>query len=163
MKIREFRKQDAKACSELTIRCLKKVNVKDYPLNIIETMVKTFTPEFYLKKSEFNKIFVVEEDGKIIGTGRLSKDTWREWLWGGPLSSTISNIFVDVDCQGRGIGTELVKKLENEAKNIDIQRLILFSTIGAVTFYEKLGYVEQGRTDTGEFGVQIKMEKPLGD
>ena len=73
MRIRRFKKEDAKACSKTTITCLQEVNIKDYPAQVIENLVKRNTPEFYLNKSKIDKVFVVEDDGKVIGTGSVKK------------------------------------------------------------------------------------------
>ena len=87
------------------------------------------------------QLFVLDSGGALIGglTGRTH--SLRAWL-------ETSILWVDEAHRGRGVGRELVKRAEEEAR----QRGCLYarlstSTFQAPGFYEKLGYTLYGKLE----------------
>lgn len=65
------------------------------------------------------------------------------------------------ELRGKGIGRELVQKVEAELKKKNFTSIELHARMYAKIFYEKLGYSPSGETFT-EVGIpHIKMEKDI--
>ena len=65
------------------------------------------------------------------------------------------------ELRGKGIGRELVQKVETELKKINFTSIELNARMYAKVFYEKLGYTTSGNTFT-EVGIShVKMVKEL--
>jgi predicted GNAT family N-acyltransferase len=58
-----------------------------------------------------------------------------------PSVARIRQVAVRQDCQGRGLGRELMEFAERQAKEAGYESVILCSRHYAIPFYEKLGYV----------------------
>jgi N-acetylglutamate synthase-like GNAT family acetyltransferase len=94
--------------------------------------------------------FVIEKDGILVGTGSIIIAQRR-----------INDIFIDVENHGKGFGKRLMVHLENIAKENNVQALFLYSSVSAVDFYGKLGYIKVDQLDHGKGNIEIKMEKKL--
>ncbi|MGM0874984.1 MAG: N-acetyltransferase family protein [Bacillota bacterium] len=73
------------------------------------------------------------------------------------------DIAVDVRFQGRGIGKQLLEKGKNEAIQKGIHKLslrVLETNEGAIQFYKKCGFIEQGRL-INEFYIEGKYVDDL--
>lgn len=67
------------------------------------------------------------------------------WTWG--TCAAISMVWVREDQRGEGWGTRLMATAEEEARNRGCERAAVSSfTFQAPGFYQRLGYVETGRT-----------------
>jgi len=71
MNIRRFEQQDAEAVSALVIKTLRISNVKDYPADLMEEVVKSQQPENILERAGWTHMYVVEDEGMIIGVGAI--------------------------------------------------------------------------------------------
>jgi len=64
--------------------------------------------------------------------------------------------------QRRGVGTALVRALEEEARGRELQRVVLHARDHAVGFYRALGYVAEG-VPFLELGIpHVRMARTLG-
>lgn len=125
MKIRKFKKTDAKDCNKIIYSCLdvaKKMTKKD----------KAFLKEFYtieniLMLPKISSFFVVENNEKIIGMGRLEKNK-------------IATIYFKPKYQRKGGGSLIMKHLEKLAKKNKIKIIYLESLLQSTGFYENLGF-----------------------
>jgi GNAT superfamily N-acetyltransferase len=77
--------------------------------------------------------------GEIVGTGMVLGD--------GVLHALIVDVIVMPEMRGRGIGTEIMKRLIARCDEARILQVQLFSARGKRGFYEKLGFV--ARPDDG--------------
>ena len=77
--------------------------------------------------------------GQIAGTGFVLSD--------GVLHALIVNVIVAPELRGRGIGTEIVKRLVARCREAGVLQVQLFSARGKRGFYERLGFV--ARPDDG--------------
>ena len=87
----------------------------------------------------------VRDDDKAIGVVRL--------LWDGGYIAFLSDVIVDPEYQGQGIGRKLVEACINRLKK-DMKpgykvKLTLNSAKGKEPFYAKLGFVERPNEDAG--------------
>ena len=72
------------------------------------------------------------DNGNIIGIGRLQYNSADE--------AQIRYMAVEKQYEGNGIGRMIVNALEQQAKNKNINTVMLDAREPAVGFYEKLGY-----------------------
>jgi GNAT superfamily N-acetyltransferase len=91
------------------------------------------------------------DDGRLFGI--FARDERGElqgglsgWTWGGIME--ISKLWVRDDLRGRGLGTQLVRVAEDEARRRDCRVVILDTySFQAPHFYQKLGYQVYGVID----------------
>ncbi len=152
MKIREFREEDAEEVSDLVISALREVNSRDYPDEVIEMLAGGNSPEKILGKAEKRLVLVAEEDGEVVGTASLKRD-------GG-----VQSVFVRLDRAGEGIGSALMKRVEEEARERGVEELVVPASLTAVDFYRKLGFRKSGEKLAENKGVSfwiVVMKKKL--
>jgi amino-acid N-acetyltransferase len=98
--------------------------------------------------------FVAEQDGAIVGVCAL------EIVWAD--LAEVRSLAVDPAAQGRGVGSALVRAVEEEAGRLEIRRI--FSLTYEQRFFERLGFVvvEKNALPTKVWSVCIKCPKRLG-
>lgn len=143
--IRKFQKTDAQELSNLICKTLREINSKDYSKEIIDKMCVHFSPEKLAELADDRTVFVALHESKIAGTASLKENI-------------ILSVFVDAELQGKGIGTKLMKHVEEVAYKNGYKNVKLPSSITSVEFYKKLGYQKIDET-VSEFGKNIIMEK----
>ncbi|MBU0754636.1 MAG: GNAT family N-acetyltransferase, partial [Planctomycetes bacterium] len=72
------------------------------------------------------------EGDELVGVGRLVSD--------GVLYAVIFDMIVTPRLKGRGIGSEMVRRLKTHCRKNGIRDLLLFSAKGTKAFYEKHGF-----------------------
>ena len=114
-------------------------------------------PIFSLKELEelFSKIdfFVYVEESKILGVAGLEVDE-NDIAW-------MRLVYVLPKYQGKGIGKELVQRIELEAQMKGLFQISLFTyekATWAIEFYKKLGYEIIGKA-RNPWGHDIIMKK----
>lgn len=105
---------------------------------------------------EYNSIhkMICDENNKIIACGRLHFNTKTE--------AQIRYMAVEEEFQGKGIGSEILKSLEESAMKKGTKYIVLNARGNAIKFYEKHGYriVEKGQTLFGSI-EHYRMRKEL--
>ena len=145
MIIRRLREEDTQAVSELIIKTMRISNVGDYTAESMEELVKTQTPEHILGRVSWMHFYVAEEAGEIIGCGAIGP------YWGREDESSLFSIFVHPDHQGKGIGREIVRMLEQDEFALRAKRIEIPASITGLPFYRKLGYdFKAGKADIDE-------------
>lgn len=56
----------------------------------------------------------------------------------------LMQVAVDTCYQGEGIGKELVRYAEKRAKEAGFHKIVMHAMLSVVSFYEKMGYVQEG-------------------
>jgi N-acetylglutamate synthase-like GNAT family acetyltransferase len=133
--VRKFQLGDAKAVSELIVRTLRTTNIKDYSIEYIEEDVKMFTPEGVIQRAFWTHFYVICEKDLIIGCGAIGP------YWGKEDESSLFNIFVLPEYQGRGVGRKIIETLECDEFFLRAKRVEIPSSITACEFYKKMGYI----------------------
>ena len=146
--IREIQEEDRQACLEIIQSCILNVNSRNYTPKFIRSLTESYNNNF-MRRPE-RSTFVIERDGILIGTGSIIIAHRR-----------INDIFIDVENHRKGFGKSIMAHLENIAKENNLQALLLYSSISAVNFYEKLGDTKVDQLDHGKGNMEIKMEKEL--
>ena len=83
-------------------------------------------------EASLHRMIIDDSNGKVIAIGRLQFNTTEE--------AQIRYMAVSDDYQGMGYGSEIVKVLENIAREKGSRKIILQSRENAVKFYKKNGY-----------------------
>ena len=99
------------------------------------------------------RYFVAEGKNGIDGVAGYQKQ-----------SGSLAGIFVDPELKESGIGSRLMKKLENDARSLGLEQMETLASLEAVEFYRKNGYtVEESKKqdiEGKEIGVKV-MTKDL--
>jgi len=125
--IRPAEISDADAISRVIKSALRISNAQDYPASVIDRLVKYFDPEDIKGFIQHREVFVALNGFGVVGTASLDRNTVR-------------SVFIAPDMQRLGIGRRLMARVEHSARSAAVPRLIVPSSITAVSFYEKLGF-----------------------
>ncbi|MBD3355433.1 GNAT family N-acetyltransferase [Candidatus Woesearchaeota archaeon] len=151
MRIRKFRKEDAKKASYMVRKSITKSLPEVYNKKVIEFLHKKNTPAEIIRKSKEVDYFVAQKESCIIGIIGL-KD------------NEVKKFFVNPRYFRKGIGTKLLKRVEKEAKKRNIKKLKVHGSLFAEKFYKKKGFKEIKRVKRGPKASQwtdILMEKKI--
>lgn len=149
-----------KACSDDAGEILSLINVSNREAykNIIPKehfRVPVLSFEELLKCFERMTFYVYKSSGRIVGVAALQIES--------EAIGRIHWVYILPEHQREGIGTALIRHLEEEAKRVGMKELRLL-TIGkaswAIEFYRKLGY-ELAEKVGRPWGFDVFMEKRL--
>ena len=102
----------------------------------------------YDKLDSISKHIVALDNGKVVGYSRFTNKEGK---------GEITNVVVDPNYSGKGIGYNLIKNILAISKEDNINYLYLHSRLGSVGFYEKLGFESTGFQVTSEkTGLQLE-------
>jgi ribosomal protein S18 acetylase RimI-like enzyme len=93
---------------------------------------------------ERDLFFVAVEGGAVVGTVLGGYDGHRGWVY---------SLAVRPQCQRRGVGSALVRRLEQALAGrgcLKVNLQVRSSNAGVVAFYEKLGYAVEPRVSMGK-------------
>ena len=153
MRIRRFKENDAEKVSQMIIRTERITNSKDYSEEWINALEKRVQPSLILERAGWTHFYVVEEKDTIIGCGSIGP------YWGSETESSLFNIFVLPEYQGKGIGRKIVETLELDEYFIRANRIEVAASITAVNFYRKLGYDYKNGDDRPDEEQNYRLEK----
>ncbi|MFH1823124.1 MAG: GNAT family N-acetyltransferase [archaeon] len=121
--IRKGKSSDLEECKKIIFMCFKN-NIK-LKKKSKEFFLNTYLSKNYLKNKVKNSIFcVVEEKEKIIAMGMLEK-------------CCIKKVFIHPRYQGKGIGTKIMKKLENIALKKGCKKVYGYCFPNSISFCKK--------------------------
>ena len=155
--VRLMEDKDAEAFLRTVRDSIREVASADYPPNVIESWAPQLSDEgiAYTLANPENEIRIVAEiDGEIVGIGStvLEKNQLRA-------------CYVAPQGLRQGVGTTIVKKLEEIARQQGVAHFKLYATITAEFFYNHLGYVSEQRilhqTSSGVEMEAVVMTKQL--
>ena len=153
MEIRRFREEDAKEVSEVIRTTVRISNTKDYPVELMDELIASETPEAVLGRASWTHFYVVLDEGKIIGCGAIGP------YWGKEDESSLFTIFVLPEYQGKGVGRQLIGTLENDEYFLRAKRIEIPASITGVPFYLKMGYHYKNGITTPDEEHLIRLEK----
>ena len=144
---------DAAEVSALIQKTLRTSNSKDYSEEYIERDVQLFTPEYVIQRAGWTHFYVVCMDSQIVGCGAIGS------YWGKTDESSLFNIFVLPEHQGKGIGRAIIQTLEQDEYFLRARRIEIPASITACAFYRKMGYdYKNGVVQVDEEGL-YRLEK----
>ena len=153
MIIRSFCEADAEKVSALIIHTLQASNSKDYSAETISALEKKLQPSGVLERAGWTHFYVAEEGGDIIGCGAIGP------YWGSETESSLFNIFVLPEYQGKGVGRKIIETLEWDEYFLRAKRVEVPASITAVDFYRKLGYEYKNGIDRPDEERIYRLEK----
>ena len=151
--VRRFQYNDAVEVSALIIKTLRTTNAKDYSAEYIENDVKMFSPEGVIERAGWTHFYVVCDGETIVGCGAIGP------YWGKEDESSLFNIFVLPEYQGKGIGRKIIETLENDEYFLRAKRVEIPASITACEFYKKMGYSYKNGIDVIDEEQLLRLEK----
>lgn len=125
--IRIATSEDAIAISRVVCGALRGTNAKDYTPTVIDLVEQSFSPEAILHFLTQRQVYVATIGHQVVATASLDQDVVR-------------SVFVDPSHQGKGIGRQLMTKIQSVAVGVGIKLLRVPSSITAEGFYTSLGF-----------------------
>jgi len=126
--------EDFEKVHKLIEKTCRKSFTSYYPPAFIEKVIASLVPEKLKSRASWTHFYVVKEDDKILGCGAIGP------YWDSKTESSIFNVFVDPDTQGKGIGRMIIETLENDYYFKRASRIEIPSGLVAIPFYKKMGY-----------------------
>ena len=151
--VRRFQYNDAVEVSALIIKTLRTTNAKDYSAECIENDVKAFSPEGVIERAGWTHFYVVCDKECIVGCGAIGS------YWGKEDESSLFNIFVLPEYQGKGVGRKIIETLENDEYFLRAKRVEIPASITACEFYKKMGYSYKNGIDVIDEEQLFRLEK----
>ena len=151
--VRRFENSDANEVSELIIRTLRTTNIKNYSTEYIENDVKMFTPQGVIERAGWTHFYVVCDKECIVGCGAIGS------YWGKEDESSLFNIFVLPEYQGKGVGRMIMETLENDEYFLRAKRVEIPASITACEFYKRMGYTYKNGIDVVDEEQLFRLEK----
>ena len=153
MLIRRFQNTDAIEVSALIQKTLRISNSKDYDPEYIERDARLFTPEYVTKRAAWTHFYVLCKEEQIIGCGAIGP------YWNKEDESSLFNIFVLPEHQGKGYGRAIIESLEQDEYFLRAKRIEIPASITACAFYRKMGYDYKNGTDQPDEELLYRLEK----
>ena len=151
--VRRFVEADAAEVSALITKTLRTTNSKDYSSEYIENDVAQFTPEKVVERASWTHFYVFCDGERIVGCGAIGP------YWGSETESSLFNIFVLPEYQGKGIGRKIIETLEADEYALRAKRIEIPASITACAFYRKMGYNYKSGIDTVDAEQLYRLEK----
>ncbi|MBN2121549.1 GNAT family N-acetyltransferase [Candidatus Micrarchaeota archaeon] len=149
MRIRNYRQEDSLQTAQCIRRSLSSISSKYYPKKVIWNLKEYYTAR-NLKTGENEPWRLVAIEGEnIVGTISLTKDGW------------IMGLFVDPRYFARGIGGNLLEKIEKLAKKRGFEKVRAHAAINAVEFYKMHEYKVLRQVSSEEYGKTYRVIKKL--
>jgi len=132
--VRNARIEDAPFIAQVHRASVEGVSPSLYTAEEIESWSRPRTTANYEELIRDKEFLVAEAEDGIVGFGVLN-----------PSNSVIEAVYVDPAASGRGIGMDLMRKLEARAISLGLTQLQLSASLNAVPFYRKAGYVGEAQ------------------
>lgn len=128
--------------SNIVIRNLLEVNVKDYGIDKVQEDATRFTPDKIIEYSKVRKIFVALDGESTVGTISVVQN-----IYGGEQDYAILTVFVLPEEHGKGIGRLLIEKAEKYIVELNGKTASIPASITSLGFYNKLGYEDDSEKE----------------
>ena len=95
---------------------------------------------------------VAKDESRIIGFIQLKVHLQQ---------GTISHLYILPDYEGNSVGTHLFQLIKAQAVELNVAKLMIESTLNALTYYERLGFVNNGLISDGsayDLELQLKYD-----
>jgi putative acetyltransferase len=139
MEIRKYRESDSEEKRKLHMKVIKEVNKDDYSKHQIQAWT-TFDEGSSVSKEVIER-WVAVKNGGIVGFSDYRYD-----------EGSITGVYVHPDHLREGIGSKLLEKIVEDARNRGLEKLKCQSSVTAREFYQKHGFevVEETTYETND-------------
>ena len=151
--IRRFLSEDAEEVSDLIVRTLRTVSIRDYSAEYIEELITRMRPEDVRKRAVWTHFYVACLGGRIVGCGAIGP-----W-WDRTDESGLFSFFVLPEYEGRGIGRRIMETLEADQFFLRAERVEIPASVTAVPFYLKMGYTYKNGVSEPDGEGLVRLEK----
>jgi len=152
--IRRYRSGDHLSIAGIYRNAIHRLAAGDYTASQLEAWCGTKTDDdAWRKRCELKQPFVKVLDGRVAGFIELDRD--------GHIDCT----YVDPDFARRGVMSEIMEAVKDEARSLGLTRLFAEVSITARPFFEKHGFrhLRDNEVHIGDVAlVNFIMECPLG-
>lgn len=155
--MRRITLEDVPEVTELIHKTIRISNSKDYPPDLVETMVQAHSPEFIQRRMGWTHFYVALDGEMIIGCGAIAP------FFDGEIESSLFTIFVLPEYQGHGVGRTIIQTLENDEYFLRALRIEIPASITGVPFYLKMGYTYKNGIKEPDGEHIVRMEKRRGN
>ena len=142
--IRKAEHRDKQEISEVHAQAIGDIDRSFYSEEQILAWLSSAVPENYSEAIDLNEIYVAEEEGRIVGFGRLFIS-----------DPEVKAIYVSPNSWRRGVGTKLLRQLEAIGRDAGISELRLNASLNGKNFYEKNGYIGDEVSSVHIDGVEL--------
>ena len=144
--VRPALESDSDGILNVHVNSIKEMCSKTYPSEEIQYWSNRQCEEKYKRaiseQDPLSAVFVAEKGGEIVGFGHIRlPDSSREHV------GEIKALYVSPSESGQGTGKRILDVMEESAHEVtgrSCRELCVCSTLNAVGFYEKCGFVLQG-------------------
>lgn len=151
MNIRKYRPEDLEDKKKAHRKAIREIASKDYSEDEIDAW--TSFDDYGSIDNDVVEGWVAIADGELVGFADYRKD-----------EGSVINVYVDPDYLRRGIGSRLLEKVLQDARNKGLDKLTAEASVTAKEFYQSHGFevVEETVHKTnGEELQAFKMRKSL--
>lgn len=135
LKIRKAQPDDCHSIASVHATSVKGIETHLYTPEEIQAWAVPRKPESYAVAIRSKEFVVAEDGGAIVGFGVLNPET-----------AEVEAVYVTPGAGRRGIGGEILRKLEEQASDLGLKLLRLNASLNAAPFYERAGYKAQERS-----------------
>ncbi|MEM7391919.1 MAG: GNAT family N-acetyltransferase [Verrucomicrobiota bacterium] len=147
MVVREYRESDVSRIARLYYNTIHTINARDYTPEQIEAWAPaSLTDEFWSERlAKKYMVFVAEFEDLTTGFAEFEED------------GHIDCFYVHHDWQRRGVGTQMMFRIEQEADELELDRLYLEASITGRPFFESVGFTVTKTEEREHNGVIFPM------
>ena len=151
--IAEFESRDLEEILDLFYNTIHSVNARDYSKNQLDAWgIANPDRDRWLLRLSRNKTYVAKLNNIIVGFGDLNSQYY------------IDRLYTHKNYQNIGIGTSILKMLEEDAMKLGYRTVYTEASITAKSFFLSKGYTvvtRQNKHHNGEVFINYIMEKKL--
>ena len=133
----------------------REISRKAYHKELVDTFDKFYIDKTidYIKQTlenPDNHTIVAKDNNRIIGFIQLKVNKQN---------GTISHLYILPGYEGNTVGTQLFNLVKEQAVQLNITKLMIESTLNALAYYEKLGFVNNGLISDGSaYNLELELE-----
>jgi putative acetyltransferase len=133
--VRQAVQEDSAAIGCVYVSAIRELAKTHYTAEQIDAWAGSRRPEYSQQTIEAGRIYVAEYEGQVAGYGIIELETKQ-----------VQAVYVSPHHARKGVGTAVLRALEQAAVEAGIDTLRLTASLNAVGFYQKAGYQELERT-----------------
>lgn len=130
--VRRASEEDAKGIWRVHTRAIRGIANSHYTPEEVEAWAGPRKPEHYAEAIRDKEFYVAEEEGAVIGFGTFN-----------PEGNEIEAVYVSPEVVRRGVGSSILRLLEERARELGLKSLKIDASLNAVPFYKSAGYEPQ--------------------
>ena len=133
----------------------REISRKTYHKKLVDTFDKFYIDKTsdYIKrtlKNPNNHTIVAIDSDRIIGFIQLKVNK---------KDGTISHFYILPGYEGNSVGTQLFSIIKEKAMQLNLTKLLIESTLNALTYYERFGFVNHGLISDGTaYNLELELE-----